>query len=233
MAATLYIIPTPIGSSNTPWLLETQRDQILHLRYFAVEVPKTARQHLRALNWPVPLSSLTLLTVNKNSTAVTLAPLLDLLASGEDIGLLCEAGCPAIADPGALLIAQAHDQGQRILPLIGPSAILMALMASGMPAQRFTFHGYLPKFATQRIIALRALEKESLERDATQIFIETPYRNDALLNSCINTLRPTTRLAIACELTLPNQTIISCLVKNWPPLPALHKKPCVFMLYAA
>lgn len=232
MAGTLYLIPAPLGAADVMWLPEAERQRILHLRHFVVEAQKTARLHLKALGLPVPVRELVLSELNEHTDPAQVGALLAPLAEGLDLGLLSEAGCPAVADPGAQLVALAHERGFAVRPLIGPSSILLALMASGANGQRFAFHGYLPVDATERGAALRKLEARSRELDESQVFIEAPYRNDKLLDQCRQTLAPSTRLCIACDLNLPTQLIISRHLADWPASPPLHKRPCIFLLYA-
>jgi len=222
----LFLIPAPLGEPETPWLPEPERLRLLSLKHFVVEAEKTARKHLKALGLETPIRELTLSTLNEHTPAEEVAALLAPLEAGHDVGLISEAGCPAVADPGAQLVALAHQRGIEVVPLIGPSSILLALMASGANGQRFAFHGYLPVDAAEREQAIRALEQRSREQDETQVFIETPYRNNALLAT-------TTRLAVACDLTLPTQIIVSHRVHDWPQQgPELHKRPAIFVLYA-
>lgn len=229
----LFLIPAPLGEPDTPWLPEPERLRLLSLRHFVVEAEKTARKHLKALALATPIQELSLNTLNQHTPAADVASLLAPLLAGFDLGLISEAGCPAVADPGAQLVALAHQHGFEVVPLIGPSSILLALMASGANGQRFAFHGYLPVDAEHRAQAIKALEQRSREQDETQVFIETPYRNNALLAQLRATLATTTRLAIACDLTLPSQTIVSQRVHDWPnPAPDLHKRPTIFVLYA-
>ncbi|WP_215781680.1 SAM-dependent methyltransferase [Paludibacterium sp. B53371] len=231
--ATLFLIPAPLGEADTPWLPEPERARLTHLRHFVVEAEKTARKHLKALGISTPIRELTMHTLNEHTPAQDIAALLDPLLAGHDVGLISEAGCPAVADPGAQLVALAHEKGLSVMPLIGPSSILLALMASGANGQRFAFHGYLPVDAGERAQTLKKLEQRSRDNDETQLFIETPYRNDAMLEHLLSTLSPTTRVAVACDLTLPGQTIVSRLVRDWPKeKPALHKRPAIFLLHA-
>lgn len=231
--ATLYLIPTPLGDAGTPWLPAAERQQVLGLRHFVVEAEKTARHHLKALGVTTPIRELALTTLDEHTPAEAVAALLEPLRAGHDLGLVSEAGCPAVADPGAQLVALAHREGFAVRPLIGPSSILLALMASGANGQRFCFNGYLPVDSDARRRAIGELEQRSRTLDETQVFIETPYRNNALLAQLRETLAPSTRLAVACDLTLPSQTIVSQPVCDWPtPAPDLHKRPAIFVLYA-
>jgi 16S rRNA (cytidine1402-2'-O)-methyltransferase len=231
--ARLFLIPTPLGDENLPWLPEAERLRVLHITHFVVEAEKTARRHLKALGVSAPIRELSLSVLDEHTRPADVAALLAPLEQGHDLGLVSEAGCPAVADPGARLVALAHERGFEVIPLIGPSSILLALMASGANGQCFAFHGYLPVDAAEREKRLKALELRSRQHGETQIFIETPYRNNALLAHLLATLAPDTRLAIACDLTLPTQTIVSRRVRDWPqPAPDLHKRPCLFVLHA-
>lgn len=232
----LYLIPTPLGNADTPCLLPEELNQIVGLTDFVVEAEKTARAHLKAFGVQAPLRTLNLQTLNEHTPAKDIAALLKPMQEGRSMGLLSEAGCPAIADPGAQLVALVHQAGFTVRPLVGPSSILLALMASGANGQCFAFKGYLPTERAARIDTLRTLEKYSHNHHETQLFIETPYRNDVLLQDAINVLHTTTRLCIAVDLTLPSQEIISQPIAVWRqmnPLPSLKKRPCLFVLYAA
>lgn len=234
MAGTLFLIPAPLGDDNIAWLPAAEAAKVLHIRHFVVEAEKTARKHLKALGVTTPIRELAMSTLNEHTKPGDIAALLAPLLAGEDVGLISEAGCPAVADPGAQLVALAHERGIRVAPLIGPSSILLALMASGANGQCFAFHGYLPVDATEKAKLVRELEQRSRQRNETQVFIETPYRNNALLQQLRETLAPSTRLAVACDLTLPTETIVSRLVKDWPQdTPDFHKRPAIFILHAA
>ena len=232
--STLFLIPTPLGDAPVEqWMLPGQAERLRPLTHFVVEAAKTARKHLKQLALATPLQQLQLTELNEHTPERELAALLAPLDAGHDMGLMSEAGCPAVADPGAGLVRLAHARGHVVEPLIGPSSLLLALMASGANGQRFAFHGYLPVAENERIAALRKLEQESRERDCAQLFIETPYRNQQMLSVLRHTLKPHTLLTAACDLTLPTQTIISRTVRDWPtPGPDLHKRPAIFVLYA-
>ena len=234
MAGTLFLIPAPLGDESIAWLPASEAAKVLHIRHFVVEAEKTARKHLKALGVSTPIRELVMNTLNEHTKPADVAALLAPLLAGEDVGLISEAGCPAVADPGAQLVALAHERGLRVEPLIGPSSILLALMASGANGQCFAFHGYLPVDAADKAKIVKELELRSRQRNETQVFIETPYRNNALLQQLRDTLSPATRLAVACDLTLPSQTIVSRRVKDWPKdAPDLHKRPAIFIIHAA
>lgn len=235
MLPILYLIPTPLGTHDTPCLLPHEQAQITGLTDFVVEAEKTARSHLKHLGITTPIRELNLQTLNEHTDTKTLPDLLKPLRQGRSMGIISEAGCPAVADPGANLVALAHSHGFEVRPLVGPSSLLLALMASGANGQNFTFKGYLPAEKNERIAKLKALEQHSRQYNETQLFIETPYRNNALLADAVATLHPTTRLCTACDLTLPTQTIISRPVADWKKadaLPDLKKRPTIFVLQA-
>ena len=233
--ATLYLIPTPL-SKDLPadlWLIASQRAQLSHLTHFVIEAAKAARQHLKQLGLSTPLQELTLTILNEHTPEDSVYAMLAPLNAGVDMGLLSEAGCPAVADPGANLVRLAHDHGHRVAPLVGPSSLLLALMASGTNGQRFAFHGYLPIERDERAAALHILEQRSREEACAQLFIETPYRNPTLLHALLNTLSSNTRLTAACDLTLPSETIISRRVVDWQTINIdLKRRPTLFIIYA-
>lgn len=234
MSGTLFLIPAPLGDESIPWLPEGERAKIIHIGHFVVEAEKTARKHLKALGVTTPIRELSMGTLNEHTKEADVAALLAPLEAGHDVGLISEAGCPAVADPGAQLVALAHKHSIRVEPLIGPSSILLALMASGANGQCFAFHGYLPVDAAEKAKQVKELEQRSRKHNETQLFIETPYRNNALLQQLRETLAPSTRLAVACDLTLPTQTIVSHRVQDWPQNPPdLHKRPAIFVIHAA
>jgi 16S rRNA (cytidine1402-2'-O)-methyltransferase len=217
--STLYAIPTPLGGSPADSLSPSTIQTIRGLRHFVVENAKSARAFLGALGMPV--RELVIEEVGDNRLGV------------DDIGLLSEAGCPAIADPGAKLVEAAHAAGWRVVPLVGPSSIVMALMASGLEGQRFAFCGYLPRDASERKASIHKLERRSRTETETEIFIETPYRNDALLAALLETCAETTRICVAIDLTLPGESIRTRTVAEMrkKPLP-IGKRPAVFLLLA-
>lgn len=236
MSPVLYLIPTPLGGVDTPCLLKHEQEQIVGLVDFVVEAEKTARAHLKYLGISTPIRELNLQTLNEHTDKKTLPELLKPLKEGRSMGLVSEAGCPAVADPGADLVALTHAYGFEVRPLVGPSSLLLALMASGANGQNFTFKGYLPSDKGERIQALKALEQRSRLQNETQIFIETPYRNDALLADALEHLTPATRVCVACDLTMPTQMIVSKTVADWRKMkeyPNLKKRPTIFVVHAA
>ena len=220
--STLYAIPTPLGGSLEDSLSESSLKKIRALKDFAVENAKSARAFLGALGMPV--RELNIEELGEN---------VSIHLKGRDLGLLSEAGCPAIADPGAKLIEAAHAKGYRVVPLVGPSSIMLALMASGLEGQRFAFCGYLPREAADRKKRIQELERRSKREDETEIFIETPYRNDALFAALLETCAETTRLCVAADLTMPDEAIRTQTIAAWRRRPAPPgKRPAVFLLLA-
>jgi 16S rRNA (cytidine1402-2'-O)-methyltransferase len=233
MTGTLFLSPVALGGDDPrPLLPAATRETLCRLRHFVVEDARSARRFLKALGHPVPLQCLHLATLNEHTRPRDIAALLAPALRGADCALLSEAGCPAVADPGAALVSAAHAHGVRVVPLVGPSAILLALMASGLNGQRFVFHGYLPVAAAARRAAIVELERASRARDATQIFIEAPYRNRALLDAVLEACGGGTRLCLATDLTLPGETVITRPIEQWRrEPPAIDRRPTVFLLY--
>ncbi len=231
--STLYAIPAPLGGPPSEALPASAIEQLRGLRDFVAENPKTARAMLSALGMPCALRELRIERLDEHARTPDVPPLLQPLREGRALGLLSEAGCPAIADPGAALVEAAHREGFRVIPLIGPSSIVLALMASGLEGQRFAFCGYLPREHRERNRRIREIERRSERERETQIFIETPYRNDALIAALLETCAPATRLCVASDLTLPNENIATREIADWrqtPPRPG--KRPTVFLLYS-
>lgn len=214
--ATLYLIPVPLGPVSPEACLPPDTLAVARrLEHFVVERAKTARAHLKAMAHPLPLQQIDIQELNEHTPAAAIADLLAPLHAGHDLGLLSEAGCPAVADPGANLVRAAHAAGISVVPLIGPSSILLALMASGLGGQRFAFHGYLPAKEPERSQKIRELEKTARRDSATQLFIETPYRSAALLDALAATLAPDTLISIGADLTLPGQLIQTRSARTW------------------
>lgn len=234
-AGRLYLIPVPLGQTAHGSVLPAAvLEHARRLSCFVAENAKTARIFLKALPTAAPLQEIRIAELNQHTPPAALAQLLAPALAGNDLGLISEAGCPAIADPGADLVALAHDLGIEVVPLVGPSSILLALMASGLSGQSFAFHGYLPSDAAARERRLRELEKESRQQRRTQIFIETPYRNRQLLASLIGVCAPATRVCIASDLTTAGELVCTRTVAEWRqrPLPDLNRRPTVFLLHA-
>lgn len=232
---TLYLIPVPLAELTDALLPNEAISQALGgLHHFIVENPKTARLHLKLMGYPHPLASALMSRLNVQTPPSAIPPLLEPLLAGHDVGLLSEAGCPAVADPGAQVVSLAHERGIRVVPLVGPSALLLALMGSGLNGQRFAFQGYCPVNALERRSRLMELEKRSAAEQETELFIETPYRNDAFFQALCDTLRGSTRLCVAQHLTHPEAKIFTRTVAQWRrmPLPTLGKAPAVFLFLA-
>jgi 16S rRNA (cytidine1402-2'-O)-methyltransferase len=222
----LYAIPTPLGGAAADALAPSALQTVASLRDFVVEEPKSARAFLGSIGMPV--RDLNIVKIEGD-----VKPLLQPLREKRPLGLLSEAGCPAIADPGAALVEAAHREGFRVVPLIGPSSIALALMASGLEGQRFAFCGYLPREPLKRKLRIKELENRSLREHETEIFIETPYRNDVLLEALRDSCRDSTRLCVAADLTLPTESIALKTIAQWRREPApLGRRPAVFLLLA-
>lgn len=228
----LYAIPTPLGGAPQDVLSPAVLDIVASLRDFVAENAKSARSFLSAAGAKPREASI--LELNEHSDLSTVKDLLRPLREGRHLGLVSEAGCPAIADPGAALVDAAHSEGFRVVPLVGPSSITLALMASGLEGQRFAFCGYLPREARERAVRIRRLEKRSREERETEIFIETPYRNDALLSALLQACEPRTRLCVATDLTLESESVRTASIADWRRSPAtLGRRPAVFLLLAS
>jgi 16S rRNA (cytidine1402-2'-O)-methyltransferase len=232
---TLYLIPAPLGpegamdASLPPEVVHIARS----LTVFIVERPKSARAFLKRINIAGPLSQLSLHELSEHTPADALPHLLQPLLSGNNVGLISEAGCPAVADPGAHLVRLAHERGIPVAPMVGPSSILLALMGSGLNGQRFAFHGYLPAKVGEREKRIGELEKLAAARDETQIFIESPYRNAAMIAALLRVCRPDTLLCLAVDLTLASQYLLTRTIGEWRKMspPELRDRPTVFLLY--
>ena len=232
---TLYLIPVTLGDDNIAQVLPVPVVQIAQqLEIFVVENEKTARHFLSAIKTVKPVRELTLFTLNEHTLDKEVATLLAPLIAGNDVGIMSEAGCPGVADPGAKLVELAHRKGIKVVPLVGPSSILLGLMASGLNGQQFTFLGYLPVDKSARNLRLKEIEKRSQVQNETQIFIETPYRNGHMLEAILASCNGNTRLCVACNVSLPTELIITKTITDWKksPLPDLHKQPTVFLLLA-
>lgn len=230
---TLYLIPCTLGDTIPNQVLPEYAISLSRkLQHFVVEQPKTARQFLSALKHEQPIQTLHFATLNEHTAANELSELLVPLLAGHDVGIISEAGCPGVADPGASLVNLAHRNGIRVVPLVGPSSILLALMASGLNGQRFAFHGYLPIAEADRKKAITSLEAESMRRDQTQMFIETPYRNDRMFGALLAQCRPETQLCVATDITLADEQIQTRSIGDWKssPAPQLNKRPSLFLL---
>jgi len=233
MAGILYLIPCALGDTPAELVLPQHVMEVARrLKYFVVEQPKTARQFISSLRPEHPIRSLHFSSLNEHTDPRELPGMIAPLEAGEDLGIISEAGCPGIADPGADLILLAHRKGIRVVPMVGPSSILLSLMASGLNGQCFAFHGYLPIAEPERNKAIVALEAESTKRKQTQLFIETPYRNEKLFNALLAHCHPRTLLCVATDISLPSEQILTRSIAQWKshPVPRLNKRPSMFLM---
>lgn len=230
----LYLIPTPLGEGNPADVLPASvLEQLPSLKRFVVEEVRTARRFLSVAGLKGHIAELEFHELNEHTSPAQVEAYLQLFADGNDVGLLSEAGLPAVADPGALLVALCHRHGIEVVPLVGPSSLMLALMASGLNGQSFAFVGYIPAKTEERRSALKALERRSSAAHQTQILIETPYRNDSLLADMLQCLSGTVRLCIAANLTCPDAFIRTRTVSDWKQHPVtIGKRPCVFLFLA-
>ncbi len=235
MTGVLYLIPTPLGEhGGAASLPAAVQARVRSLHYFIVEQAKTARAFLKAAAHPDVIASLRLEAMSAHMPREQIDALLDPVAAGLDAGLLAEAGAPGVADPGAVLVQRAHERNIRVVPLVGPSAILLALMASGLEGQRFAFHGYLPVPEAELVERIKAIEVQSRQWRQTQIFIETPYRNDRLLRILLAHARARTLLCVATQLTQADEQVRTDAIGGWRERPAvIGKRPSVFLLLAS
>jgi 16S rRNA (cytidine1402-2'-O)-methyltransferase len=236
---TLYLIPVTLGDDNITALLpKSLPPEVVkiaqNLEHFVVETEKPARQFLSAIKTAKPVRELSLNLLNEHTLDKDVAALLAPLLAGKDVGLMSDAGCPGIADPGAKLVALAHQKNIKVVPFVGPSSILLSLMASGLNGQQFAFLGYLPVDKIARNAKLKEIEKRSQTHKETQIFIETPYRNQHMLEAILSVCQPNTRLCVACDISLESEMIVTKTIATWKksPLPDLHKRPTVYLLLA-
>jgi len=231
----LYLVPAWLSEESQPasTVPAPVLQRIHALETFVVENAKSARRYLAACGHPRPMRDISMVELNEHTDAKDVPAMLAPLLEGRDVGLLSEAGLPAVADPGALLVREAHARGIVVVPLVGPSSIMLALMASGLEGQRFRFVGYLPAEAAARRTAIAELERASAKDRETQVFIETPYRNDALLADLLQSCRPGTRLAIAVDLTSAQESISMRRIEEWRGNASpIGKRPAVFLLLA-
>jgi 16S rRNA (cytidine1402-2'-O)-methyltransferase len=232
MEPTLYLIPVTLGDTGHSRVLPPyNREVLLSLKHFIVENIRTARRFLKKAEPSIVIDRLIFTELNEHTPQEAVAGLLAPMAAGESVGVMSEAGCPAVADPGADVVAVAQRKGYRVVPLVGPSSILMALMGSGFSGQNFAFHGYLPVEPSRRTERIKAFEARMYAEHETQIFIETPYRNHKLLEDFIRICRPSTRLCVACNITCDDEFIRTFPVGEWAKnRPDLKKKPALFLI---
>ncbi|NJX14601.1 SAM-dependent methyltransferase [Tamlana crocina] len=229
----LYLIPTTLGDNDPMEVLPASVKHIVeNTDTFIVENEKTARRFIKRICPEKPQPSLNIFLLNKFTEATEVPSFLNPCLQGTDVGLLSEAGCPGVADPGADVVKIAHDKNIKVVPLVGPSSILMAMMGSGMNGQRFAFNGYLPIDKNERKKEIKRLERLSFEHNQSQIFIETPYRNNKMLEGLISVLDANTSVCVACDITLPSEFIKTQTAKQWKKnMVDLHKRPTIFIIH--
>ncbi len=229
----LYLLPTTIGESDMDRAIpRANRDVMVQIKHFIVENVRTARRFLKRVDKSIDIDALTFTELNKHTAPEDIAAGLVPLRAGEPVGVISEAGCPAIADPGADVVAIAQQAGLRVIPLVGPSSIVLSLMASGFNGQSFAFNGYLPVERDERAKAIRRFERKVYDEDQTQIFIETPYRNNRIVDDFIAVCRPTTRLCVAADITGADEYIKTKTMRQWKSgRTELSKVPCIFLIY--
>lgn len=233
----LFLIPSPLGEYAPEQVIPAPvLEKLRGIRRYVVEETRTVRRYLSAAGLKGHIGGLEFRELNEHTATEEVESLLDMFSeNGEpvDVGLISEAGLPAVADPGAQLVALCHQHDIQVVPLVGPSSLMLALMASGLNGQSFAFVGYLPAKTDERRKAIRDIEKRSAQFRQTEIFIETPYRNDSLMSDLLATLQPGTKLCIAADITLDGETIITRTVKGWRTSPvSIGKRPCVFLILA-
>jgi 16S rRNA (cytidine1402-2'-O)-methyltransferase len=229
----LYLIPVTMGECDPMEVLpQTVKRTIEFIDYYIVENEKTARKSIKGVLPEKKQSELVLFALNKHTDAREHLNFIKPLLAGKNMGLMSEAGCPGVADPGAVIVKLAHEKGIQVIPLVGPSSILLAMMASGMNGQSFTFNGYLPIDKGEKKSALKNFEKLSFDKNQSQIFIETPYRNNKLLEDILQALQPSTHLCIATDITLPTEYIKTLRVADWKKTKVdLHNRPTIFIIH--
>ena len=229
----LFLLPNTLGETNIWGVIPSEVVNIIkHIRIFASENPKNTRRYLKKIDKEIEIEKLTFLVLNEHTDRKAIEACLPWLEK-EDIGIISEAGCPGIADPGAELVALAHRHHFEVIPLVGPSSILLALIASGCNGQNFSFNGYLPVKNNERMRALKNFERQSQVENRTQIFIETPYRNQKLFTEMLHILQPQTLLSIACDITTENEFIRTQTIQAWKTqMPPIGKRPAIFIIYA-
>ncbi len=234
MKGKLYLIPSPLGDYDPAEVIPAPTlDLLQHISCFVVEEVRTARRYLSSAGLKGHIQDLEFHELNEHTSAEEVERFVTLFDDGRDVGLISEAGLPAVADPGAALVALCHRHGIEVVPQVGPSSLMLALMASGLNGQSFTFCGYLPAKTEERRNAIKSIEKVSQSKRQTQIFIETPYRNDAMFSDLLQSCRPSTRICIAANITMPDEFILTKTVAEWKKEKAIiGKRPCVFLMLA-
>lgn len=233
MQASLYLIPVTLGDTPIGQVLpDYNREVILGIKYFIVENIRSARRFLKKTEPSINIDELTFYELNKHTNLDQIETYLQPIAASESVGVISEAGCPAIADPGADIVAIAQRKNIKVVPLVGPSSILMSLMGSGFNGQSFAFHGYLPIEGSDRLKRIKQLEQRIYSEHQTQIFIETPYRNQKMVEDLIKSCDSSTKLCIAMNITCEDEFIKTLPIKAWAKkMPDMHKKPCIFLIY--
>mgnify|MGYP000446619482 CR=1 FL=1 len=228
----LYLIPCTLGDTPPLEVLPLLvKKAVEHIDHYIVEHEKNARRFIKSIDSKKSQPELVIQEINKFTDAGEIPQMLDACLKGFDMGVISDAGCPGIADPGAAVVEQAHQKGIKVVPLVGPSSILLAMMASGFNGQNFAFNGYLPIDKGERKAAIKRLEKISLEYDQSQSFIETPYRNNQLLEALVSALHRDTKICVACDITLPSEYIKTTTAEEWKKIKVdLHKKPTLFII---
>lgn len=229
----LYLIPTTLGEMNPEDVMpQTIKRSIDFIDDYIVENDKTARKFIKSIAPEKKQAELRLSLLNKHTEVADYQNMIQPLLEGKNVGLMSEAGCPGVADPGAVIVKLAHEKGIQVVPLVGPSSILLAIMASGMNGQSFTFNGYLPIDANEKKSTLKQLERISFDKNQSQLFIETPYRNNKIFEDMLATLQPNTHICVACDITLPTEFIKTLTVNDWKKNKVdLHKRPCIFIIH--
>lgn len=230
----LYLIPTTLGEEGDPndVLPQTIKRSIDFIDDYIVENEKTARKFIKTIQPQKVQASLRLSSLNKHTEVTEHAKMLQPCLEGKNMGLMSEAGCPGVADPGAVIVKLAHEKGIQVVPLVGPSSILLAIMASGMNGQSFAFNGYIPIDKSEKKAALKSLEKLSQDKNQSQIFIETPYRNNKMLEDIIQALNPSTYVCVATDITLPTEFIKTMRASEWKKIKVdLHNRPTIFIIH--
>lgn len=228
----LYLVPNSINEASENPLTDSIAHAIKDVRIFFVEEPRSCRRLLKSVNAQFPLADCRFYDLNEHSKPKEVSGYAKILKEG-DCAIISEAGCPCVADPGADLVLLAHQNHIEVIPLVGPSSIILALMASGLNGQNFAFNGYLPKDRPERTKKIKILEDRCLKEKQTQIFMETPYRNQSILEDILASCHDSTCLCIACEITGPHQTIKTMSIKEWKKAPPdLDKKPAIFLIYS-
>ena len=233
METALYLIPVTLGDTTIEKVLPSyNKEIILGIKHFIVEDVRSARRFLKKVERSINIDELSFYTLNKHTSAEEISGYLKPLLGGESMGVISEAGCPAVADPGADVVAIAQRKNLKVVPLVGPSSIILSVMGSGFNGQSFAFHGYLPIDPNERIKRIKVLEQRIYSENQTQLFIETPYRNNKMMEDIVKNCRPQTKLCIAANITCEDEYIKTKTVKEWQgKLPDLSKIPCIFLIY--